>query len=137
VNRIWLSLRYSSALPVRCLLAIAAASWAVLFITAPQALVDERAYRFLFELAAPVVWALLFAVDALLLIWRMIESRSRIGWTRVINAYTCGLWIFYLACEFKARGFVAPDCAFQIALLAGAIWNALRSDLTVGDRESA
>jgi hypothetical protein len=134
---IWISLRYSSTLPLRGGLAVSAALWAVLFLFAPARLDVDPVYAFLFALAPPFVWAGIYAIDALALLWRIVETRPRVGWTRVINAATCGLWAMYLACALHARGFIAPDFADDVAMLVGAIWCTLRSDMNVSDRESA
>jgi hypothetical protein len=83
------------------------------------------------------MWSLVFVFDAIALAWRTIEQRTRIGWTRVINSFTCALWACYLISMVDGRGYLAPDGAVTIALLLGAIWCTLRTDLTVGDRESA
>lgn len=136
-RRIWESLRYSSTLPVRGALAIAAAIFAVLFVFAPEHLAGDAVYIFLFALAPSRAWAATFAINALLLAWRIFERQPRIGWSRLINAGTCGLWAVYLVVLYKARGFFAPDCAADLALFLAAIWCALRTDLNVNDRESA
>jgi len=137
MNGIWISLRYSSALPVRALLAIAAWIWSILFLAASWHLAAEPSYQLLFTLAPAKTWSSLFLIDAAALIWRIVDRRPRIGWTRAINAYTCGLWALYIACSVQVRGYLAPDCAGDVAMLLGAIWATLRTDLTVSDRESA
>jgi hypothetical protein len=134
---LWLSIRYSSTLPIRCVLAVAATIWALLFAFAPARITADPVYAFITSLAAAPVWSALFAVDAMLLTWRIFETRSRIGWSRIINACTCGLWMLYIVCSIEALGYLAPDIADDIAMMICAAWCTLRTDLTVSDRESA
>lgn len=137
MNKIWLSLRYTSTIPVRGTLVLAALGWGLLFLFASPQVALNPVYTFLFSLASQDLWSALFLVDAALLLWRMVETRTRVGVTRLVNAYTCGLWALFLACSIKARGYVAPDCADDIAIFLAAVWCTLRTDLTVSDRESA
>lgn len=138
MNRLWLALRYSSTLPLRSVLAVTAAMWSLLFVLAPSpSLSALPTYQLMSEFAPAQFWPSVFALDALALTWRIVERHPRIGWTRLINAMTCGLWTMYLACLVEVYGFAPPGCAAVVGILLCAIWCTLRTDLTLGDRESA
>lgn len=83
------------------------------------------------------VWATIFGLDAVLLLCRIVDTRSRIGFSRLINAATCGLWCGYIAATVSAVGYFGPDDAAEVALALAAAWCALRTDLTQNDRETA
>lgn len=136
-RRIWESLRYSSTLPTRGVLAVAAALRSITFVMATPALGSDPIYASLFAAAAAQVWSAMFAMIAIAITWRIFEPRSRVAISRVINAATCGIWVVYIASMFSARGFLAPDCAADVAALLAAIWCTLRTDLTVDDRGTA
>ncbi|MGH8121449.1 MAG: hypothetical protein ACREPT_01615 [Rudaea sp.] len=122
---------------MRGALAVAAGLWALLFLVAPDRLVADPVYAFMTRVVPTWFWAVLFATDALGLAWRIFERCPRVGWSRFINAFTVGLWALYLACAIDALGYVAPDFADDITLLLCAVWCALRTDITISDRESA
>lgn len=83
------------------------------------------------------MWAAIFGADAILLLCRIVDTRSRIGLSRLINAGTCGLWCGYVAATTAAVGYLGPDDAAEVTLALAAAWCALRTDLTANDRETA
>lgn len=131
------SFRYSSTMPTRCLLAVTAWMWAALFLVAPVELSADPAYTMLFHLSPVWGWVLVFALDAVMLTWRIIDRCPRIGATRIINAATFGLWSFVLCASIWTRGYLAPDSAYATTMLFAALWTTLRTDLTENDRETA
>ena len=137
MRHVWYAFRYSSPLPVRVMLAIAALLWAILLAVDPARLAVEAPYDILFRIAPRWIWAVLFAVDGLLLTWRIVDARNLVGVTRIVNAATCGLWSLYICATAGSQHYLPPDAADEIAILLAAAWATLRTDLTQSDKETA
>lgn len=131
------ALRYSSTLPVRVMLAMAALVWAAAFALAPDRVLDEPLYVSLLRAAPRWIWVALSAADGIALAWRLIARNPRIGVTRAVNAATCGMWTMYVAASVASVGYLSPSISGGVALLAASIWVSLRTDMTQSDRDTA
>lgn len=134
---LWRTLRYSSAMPIRWMLAICALLWAVFMLTSPAAMAGDPVYQAMFRMMPREAWAAAFGVDGVLLLWRIVDVHPRIGATRLINSATVGLWSVFLCLTTKVYGSLPPDAADAFGILLAAMWATLRTDLTLDDRENA
>lgn len=133
----WHALRFGSTMPTRCALAITALLFSVSLLVAPDSINARPLFAAMLAGHGAQIWAAVFGADALLLICRIVDTRPRVGFSRLINAGTCGLWCGYVAATVSAVGYFGPDDAAEVALAMAAAWCALRTDLTVNDRETA
>lgn len=131
------TLRYASPLPIRILLAIAALLRSIFYLTAQPRIDKAPMYHALMEIMPLEAWGVVFFANFLLLSWRIVDKRPRIGWSRLINSSTCFLWSIYVCANVYTLGFLRPDCSSEIAMMLAATWATLRTDLTNGDRAAA
>lgn len=124
-------------MPTRCTLAITAGLLSIALLCAPAQIEYRPMFATMLAGHGKQVWAAIFGLDAVLLLCRIVDTRSRIGLSRLINASTCGLWCGYVAATTAAVGYLGPDDAAEVALAIAAAWCALRTDLTQNDRETA
>lgn len=137
LSQLWMSLRYGSTIPMRIALALAALVFAASLVLSPSGPAWFRIYTGPMHGAEVWQWAAVFGANGVLLLWRVLDRRVRIGLTRFINACSCALWVGYVCATAATIGSLSPDLAGEAVLALGAVWVTLRTDLTQSDRESA
>lgn len=135
MNHLWLSLRYSSTMPVRIMLAVAMIVRALLIL--PAAFDAKQNSNIVYEFAAPLTWALAFGLIGSLLLWRIFDRRTRLDITRAINATACGVFGAYFLGVIYGLGYLPPGIADTGVLILASMWVTLRTDLTASDKETA
>ncbi len=133
MNQARLALQYGSNMPIRVALALASTFWC-LGLTLVATHHGEQICRPMSD-SHPDVWALVFALNALLLWWRIVDRKARPQIGRMINALTSALWLAITTATVIEAGFLAAAGAFTLFVMA--LWASFRTDLTTGDRETA
>lgn len=117
---------YGTTIPAKVALIFAALLWALLTLFNPAPLYHSYEYYVAF----------IFTLDGGILLWRLLDPVTRVGWTRLVNAGTCGLWVSHVVATSFVLGFLSPRSAAECTLALIAAWVTLRSDLTTRDRAS-
>lgn len=131
------ALRYSSNLPVRFILAMTSFIWGFSLMLADDNLKYTLYYSVMFEAAPKPHWAVLFISNGVLLTWRMLAWRSRVGWSRIINSMTFAVYFAVLWLSTVGMGYFWPSNSSELVLCVMALWASLRTDFTASDRETA
>lgn len=120
---------------MRVALTAAALLWAGLLMQDNVA--ARQPFATMFDVAPRFAWVGVFGLNAAALGWRIVATKPRITITRIVNASTCALWMTCVCAEVITRGTVCPDVSSDLVMLLSSVWVALRTSLTVDDRESA
>lgn len=132
MNHARLGLQYGSNVPIRAALALAAMFWAFgLIVVAINP--GQQAYRLMSD-AHPLLWALVFGLDSVVLWWRILARKPRPHLGRMINAVTSTLWLSVTTSTLIDSGFLAAAGGMTFFLMS--LWAAARTDLTNSDRET-
>jgi hypothetical protein len=124
------ALRNGSVLPIRALLALCAIICGLL-IAFPHSQYSR------FHGDGRYTWALVFALDGLFLFWRLVDTRPRVGMTRIVNALTVALWTGFIVSGFVDLDATRPGIACELGVWIASMWMALRTSFTETDRQSA
>jgi hypothetical protein len=131
----WGALRYGTALINRMLLAIGSGLYAILTLLGPTDPPPDSAY--VLASGHKTLWAIVFAVDALALVWRLLDTHPRPHWAMIINLITFSLWVGITGGTVIVAQHFDPDLAGYVLVCIMAFHALLRTDLTPRDRETA
>jgi hypothetical protein len=129
------ALRYGTAMVNRTLLAIASTLYAAFTALAAHVPPPDSAY--VLTSGHRLAWALVFALDALALWWRLLESHARPHWALVINLATFALWVGTTGGTVMVAQHIDPDIVGYVLICLIAFHALVRTDLTQRDRETA
>jgi peptidoglycan/LPS O-acetylase OafA/YrhL len=132
MNPARLGLQYGSNVPIRAALALAAMFWSfgLVFVATND---GHQLYRLMAD-SHPLIWAIVFGIDSLLLWWRILDRKQRPHLGRLINALTSSMWLAITTATLIDSGFLAAAGGMTFFLMS--LWAAARTDLTNSDRET-
>lgn len=117
----------SSTRGLRAILAVAAFVWA-----AAASIVDPHsvpsAFSVIVNNGGRWPWAILFACDGLALAWGLRSRYRAVGFRRLVNAVTVGIWATVIGVSIAATGVIGAESAAEVALLVAAAWATIRTD---------
>lgn len=130
-------IRFSSAVNLRLLLAVAALVYGTLALLSPG--LSWRDSTNIVKDAAPSLhlWACIMLLDAVCLFWRLLDKTVRLWMGRIINISTFGLWFSMVSVSRVSLGYFSPDSTGEIILCIMAAWSTFRVDYTARDRGTA
>lgn len=131
------ALKYSSNLPIRLVLAMTSLLFAFSLAFGPDAIEASRYYSVMFSAAPRWHWVLMFTANSAAMWWRIFSCRSRVGWSRIINSWTFALYLTVVYTSSMGVGYFLPGNSAELMLCLMALWTAIRTDLTEGDRDTA
>lgn len=140
LHELWLALKYGPTLPFRVLLALTATIYAFMVFFGPTpspAALLQVGTSFVLGTGWKGVWTALFIFDALLLWWRIFDTKPRTLWAAISNLFTLALWTSITGGTVIVAKQVNPDLTGYITLCAMSLLTLIRTELTPHDRETA
>lgn len=135
LREVVLTLQTGTAMLNRMLLALASTLYALFTVVSTYAPPPDSAY--VLVSGHRLLWASIFAVDALALWWRLIDQTPRPHWALTINLVTFAIWVGISGGTVMVAQHVDPDTVGYVLICIMALHALVRTDLTQRDRETA
>ena len=133
LRRLWSLIAYSDTTPVRAILAVAAALWAILLFMPGETIAVRPVYRTLAELTgtnADLKWACAWTLLACCLTWRLFSAQRRAGWALTINVFASVMFsVTPLSILWQQPYPIPAGIAPEVAMALAAYWATVRTNI--------
>lgn len=141
MNDITQALRYARTFYQRCFLALASSLYSVFTLCGPALETYTYCGPLPRNLVLPqhfkYVAAAAFALDAVMLWWRIFDNRARVAWATITNIITAGLWLTITVSNVAVYHQVWSANVGEIMLTLTALFVLSRTDYTAIDKGTA
>jgi len=118
---------------IRLLLAIASLVWGIALLAGPcqgiKCLGASRGLNELKGIASLSVWAAMFFLHFVLVMWRFVDQRSRPGWALLINSFGLGLWLYATIAIITSLQRLTSGTSLELVTCFFAAWALYRTGI--------
>ena len=118
----------SDTTAIRALMAVGSVFFAIGLLS-PFHTFSRPIFKAMAYVASEQVWAYMFALHALGVLWRIYAPTSKPGWGFAINAFGLGIWMFSTCLIYYAVGEYTPSNSMELAIIIAAFVALLRTGL--------
>lgn len=150
LHNITQAFKFGTNIAPRAILAVAATLYCLTVLLAPvySGPADEELARAaiphvylgqVMHLSPPQMYLIggFFALDGLLLWWRLFDPAARLWMARLVNYFTACLWVTIAGATIWAYGWFLPAAVGEVMLALISLHALSRTDYTDRDRETA
>lgn len=88
---------------------------------------DHQGFALMRRIAAPQLWALLFAAHWALITWRFLDPKPRVRISLTINCYGFAIWMLYVVLQDLSLGYFAVNSSAERILVIFSFWTIVRT----------